>query len=221
MWAYLLYSVAALLVFGIWYFKGFVKNHPKVRLKEIFGVKSIFASIGMVIGLQFAITAVFVLAFRFIPKIMNDYVELMKSAGLMDNIFVTILYAIILGPIVEELCIRGVCFGFLEKSGIKPALMILISGILFGVMHLNLVQGVYASILGFFLGFMRYKYRSIKLTIFIHILFNIMGTYGDTLIEKIIPNDGIKLILGGVALFVLVFATALVNSDKKAYKAAD
>ena len=78
-----------------------------------------------------------------------------------------------------------------------------------------------ASILGFFLGFMRYKYRSIKLTIFIHILFNIMGTYGDTLMEKIIPNDGIKLILGGVALFVLVFATALVNSDKKAYKAAD
>lgn len=220
-WAYLLYSVAALLVFGIWYFKGFVKNHPKVRLKEIFGVKSIFASIGMVIGLQFAITAAFVLAFRFLPKIMNDYVELMKSAGLMDNIFVTILYAIILGPIVEELCIRGVCFGFLEKSGIKPALMILISGILFGVMHLNLVQGVYASILGFFLGFMRYKYRSIKLTIFIHILFNIMGTYGDTLMEKIIPNDGIKLILGGVALFVLVFATALVNSDKKAYKAAD
>lgn len=221
MWAYLLYAVAGLLVFGIWYFKGFVKNGPKIKFKEVFGVKSVCASLGMVIGLQFAITAAFVLAFRFLPDIMNNYVEIMNNAGLMDNPIIIICYAIIMGPIVEELCVRGICFGFLEKSNIKPALMILISGVLFGAMHLNLVQGVYASILGFFLGFMRYKYRSIKLTIFIHILFNFMGTYGEMLLDKIITNDALKLILGGVALFVLVFSAALVTGDKKAYKAAE
>ena len=116
------------------------------------------------------------------------------------------------------MCLRGVTYGYLEKSGIKPAFIILISGILFGVMHLNLIQGIYASVLGFFLGFLRYKYRSILLPLVTHILFNLMGTYGDAALERIGMGDGVVLILGGLALFVLVFSVVLVNGDKKAVK---
>ena len=88
-------------------------------------------------------------------------------------------------------------------------------------MHLNLVQGVYASVLGFFLGFLRYKYRSISLTVFAHILFNIMGTYGDTALQKMGISDGMILILGGISLIVLVFVIVLINGDKKAVRASD
>ena len=218
--AYLLYAVVGLIVFGIWYFKGFVKKNPKVGLKEVFGFKSILATIGIVIGLQFFITAAFVLAFWAFPDVMNNYVKLMEMSGLMENPLITILYGILLGPVLEELCLRGVCFGFLEKSNVKPIFMILISGILFGIMHMNLVQGIYASVLGFFLGFMRYKYRSLKITVVAHILFNLMGTYGDHLIEQLNLPEGGRLILGGLSLFVLVFAVILVNGDNKASKEA-
>ena len=217
-WAYLLYSVVGIIAFGLWYYFGFVRRGTKVRIKEIIGYKSILAVISMVIGLQFLITAGFVIATELFPKVIDDYMQLMTDSGLVDNQLIMIVYAILIGPVLEELCIRGVTFGFLEKSNIKPFFIILISGILFGVMHLNLVQGIYASVLGFFLGYMRYKYRSIKITIVMHILFNFMGTYGEMLMEKLDLSNGANLILGGISLFVLLFAVLLVNGDPKAYK---
>ena len=217
-WAYLLYSVVGIIAFGLWYYFGFVRRGTKVRIKEIIGYKSILAVISMVIGLQFLITAGFVIATELFPKVIDDYMQLMTDSGLVDNQLIMIVYAILIGPVLEELCIRGVTFGFLEKSNIKPFFIILISGILFGVMHLNLVQGIYASVLGFFLGYMRYKYRSIKITIVMHILFNFMGTYGEMLMEKLNLSNGANLILGGISLFVLLFAVLLVKGDPKAYK---
>ncbi len=217
-WAYLLYSVVGIIAFGLWYYFGFVRRGTKVRIKEIIGYKSILAVISMVIGLQFLITAGFVIATELFPEVIEDYMQLMTDSGLVDNQLIMIVYAILIGPVLEELCIRGVTFGFLEKSNIKPFFIILISGILFGVMHLNLVQGIYASVLGFFLGYMRYKYRSIKITIVMHILFNFMGTYGEMLMEKLNLSNGANLILGGISLFVLLFAVLLVNGDPKAYK---
>ena len=217
-WAYLLYSVVGIIAFGLWYYFGFVRRGTKVRIKEIIGYKSILAVISMVIGLQFLITAGFVIATELFPNVIEDYMQLMTDSGLVDNQLIMIVYAILIGPVLEELCMRGVTFGFLEKSNIKPFFIILISGILFGVMHLNLVQGIYASVLGFFLGYMRYKYRSIKITIVMHILFNFMGTYGERLMEKLKLSNGANLILGGISLFVLLFAVLLVNGDPKAYK---
>ena len=48
---------------------------------------------------------------------------------------------------------------------------------------------------------------------------NLLGSYGMSLLEKIGLSDGMSLILGGIALFVIVFTIVLVNGDKKAYKA--
>lgn len=218
-WAYLIYAVIALIVFGIWFNKGFVKGKPRFKFSKVFGFKSILASVGIVIGLVFTIDAAFTLANWFFPSIMESYRQLMEASGLVDNILITVVYGIILGPILEELALRGLTFGYLEKSNIKPFLMILISGILFGAMHLNLVQGIYASFLGFFLGYLRYKYRSIAITIFAHIMFNLMGTYGSEAISLLNLSEGAVLILGGIALFILAFAIMLINGDSKAYSA--
>lgn len=218
LWAFLLYSVIGLIVFGLWYFKGFVKNKQKVKNSETFSVTGIIASVLVVIALQFAITAGFILAYKIFPNVMENYSQLMESAGIVNNVFLTVIYAIILGPIIEELCLRGLSYGYLEKSGIKPIFVILISGILFGVMHLNLVQGIYASVLGFILGYIRYKYRTVRFVALVHILFNIMGTYGNVLVSKLDLSEGVSLILGGVSLFVLVFALVLINRDKKSFK---
>ena len=150
---------------------------------------------------------------------MESYKRLMEASGLVDNVLITVVYGILLGPVLEELALRGLTFGYLEKSNIKPFLMILISGILFGAMHLNLVQGIYASVLGFFLGYLRYKYRSISITIVTHILFNLMGTYGSEALSLLKLSDGAILILGGISLFILAFAIVLINGDSKAYRA--
>ena len=215
-WAYMIYGVIALIVFGTWYIKGFVKGKPRFKFSNVFGFKSILASIGIVIGLMFTIDAAFTLANWLVPSIMESYRMLMEASGLVDNVLITVVYGILMGPILEELALRGLTFGYLEKSNIKPFFMILISGILFGAMHMNLVQGIYASFLGFLLGYLRYKYRSISITIVTHILFNLMGTYGSQALSLLNLSDGAVLILGGIALFILAFAIVLINGDAKA-----
>ena len=220
-YAYLIYAAIGLTVFSIWYYKGFVKKNPKVKLSQVFGVKSILAAVGMIIGFYFAINAALILIDQLLPELMESYTKLMETAGLGSNDIITIVYAIALGPVLEELVYRGVTFGLLEKSGIRPGLIILISGILFGLVHMNPVQSTYAAILGFMLGFLRYKYRSIKITILGHFLLNVTGTYGEQLLHSFGLSNAIYLILGGIALFVIVFCVVLVNGDKKAYKASN
>ncbi len=213
-YAYLIYAVIGLVIFSLWYYKGFVKKNPKVKLGDAFTVKSVISSILIVGALYFFITAFMTLAELLLPQAMELYKEMVEAAGIVSDPILTIVYAIILGPILEELVFRGVTYGLLEKAGLKPGLIILISSLLFGAIHLILVQVLYAAFFGMFLGFLRYKYRSIKITIVTHILFNFTGTYISSFIEPVI------YILGGISMFVLVGAILLINSDKKAFKPA-
>ena len=214
-YAYLSYAVIGLVVFGIWYFKSYVKTGPKLKFSQVFGVKSLVAAIAGSLGFFFAINAALTLAEMLIPWAMEEYHQLVELSGLGSDTVITVVYAICLGPILEELVFRGVVFSFLEKSNIKPVFTILITAVLFGFVHMNIVQGVYAAALGIFLGFMRYKYRSIMITILAHIVLNATGTYGEILLGKFDISDGIYLILGGISLFVIAFSVYLINSDKK------
>ena len=214
-YAYLIYAVIGLVVFSIWYYKGFVKPGPKVKLSQVFGVKSLVAAIAGALGFFFAINAALILAEMLIPWAMDQYQQIMELAGLGSDTVITIVYAICLGPILEELVFRGVIFSMLEKSKIKPLWIILITAVLFGAVHLNLVQGVYAAALGLFLGFLRYKYGSILISIVAHIILNTAGTYGEILLGGLHLSNAVFLIAGGLSLFVIVFSIILVNSDKK------
>ncbi len=218
--AYLIYAVIGLIVFSIWLYKGFVKKSPKVKLGEVFGVKSVIALVCAVIGLYFFINAFMTIADKVIPQAMEEYAELIEASGLASDALITIVYGIILGPILEELCFRGVTYGLLEKAGVKPGVAIAVSAVLFGAMHLIIVQVLYAAFLGLILGYMRYKYHSIKITVLTHILFNLMGTYGGLLLQDYIVGDAITLICGGVGMIVVVIALILINSDKKALRTA-
>ena len=219
-YAYLIYAVIGLVIFSLWYYKGFVKKNPKVKLGDAFTVKSVISSILIVGALYFFITAFMTLAELLLPQAMEIYKEMVEAAGIVSDPILTIVYAIILGPILEELVFRGVTYGLLEKAGLKPGLIILISSLLFGAIHLILVQVLYAAFFGMFLGFLRYKYRSIKITIVTHILFNFTGTYISSFIEQYSPGNAVIYILGGISMFVLVGAILLINSDKKAFKPA-
>ena len=220
-YAYLLYAVVGLVVFGIWYYKAFVKKGDRVKFSQCFGVKSVVATVLVVVGFYFSINAVLTLISQLLPELMASYNEILELAGIGTNPLVTLIYAVLLGPVLEELVFRGVIYSYLEKSGIRPTFIILITGIMFGFVHLNVVQGTYAAVLGFLFGFLRYKYRSIKLTIFAHILLNFTGTYGEMALLKLGLSDSVLIILGGIALFVIVFAVVLVNGDKKAFKASN
>ena len=78
----------------------------------------------------------------------------------------------IISPLVEELIFRGLVFKRLRRGMKSVSQAIVISGLIFGVYHGNLVQIIYGSLAGFLLAYLYEKYGSIKAPIFAHILMN-------------------------------------------------
>lgn len=85
-----------------------------------------------------------------------------------------ILYSGILIPILEELLFRGLVFRVLRKWTTFPWAL-LVSAVVFGIYHGNLVQFVYAGICGVLLAYLYEKYDSIVAPICSHMTMNVVA----------------------------------------------
>lgn len=96
------------------------------------------------------------------------------SAALYGNtIFWEILATGIFTPVIEELLYRGVVYQRLrEWLGIVPA--VLLSAVLFGAMHMNIVQFVYAGLIGLLLAYVNEVF-GLSASITVHAAGNIIG----------------------------------------------
>jgi membrane protease YdiL (CAAX protease family) len=86
-----------------------------------------------------------------------------------------LLLALAVGPALnEELWFRGFLGrGLVGRYG--PMIGILVTSVLFGVFHLNLVQGLYAVMLGLALHLIYRATRSLWVPILVHFVFNSVG----------------------------------------------
>lgn len=80
---------------------------------------------------------------------------------------------VLLGPVVEEILFRGLIINVLDRvrRGMMPAI---VSGLLFGLFHMEPVQVVYTALLGIVLGIVYERTRRLDITITIHILNNFL-----------------------------------------------
>ncbi len=106
----------------------------------------------------------------------------MDSATMTSQTVSMFIYAGIVAPVVEELVYRGFAMRAAEKHGKMFA--IVVSSVLFGVMHANLPQGVFAFFVGLVLAYVAIEY-SIVWSIALHILNNLV--LGDLLGKALEP----------------------------------
>ena len=81
------------------------------------------------------------------------------------------IYAVILGPVCEELVFRGVTMRLVRRA-LPFWAANLMQAVLFGIFHMNWIQGIYAFVLGLVLGWICEKGGSIYFSMFFHILIN-------------------------------------------------
>lgn len=103
-------------------------------------------------------------------KGLNDVVDGMIGSV---NPWISLLCAGIIGPVAEELFFRKAMIDRL--SGFHPADAIVYSALLFGLVHGNLTQFLYAFPLGLLLGFVYYRTQNIGHTILLHVAVNLLG----------------------------------------------
>lgn len=156
-------------------FPGKNKEFNEIKSKFLFK-KSMVSGICMILGfvlVKSVIISNWILYLHIVPSknVFNTY---MQNATIINTIVISI-QVIIIGPIIEELIFRKILLGkLLEKFSNRPIKAIVYSALIFGIIHLNIIQGVAAFGGGIILGLIYYYTKSIKATIFAHILNNFL-----------------------------------------------
>ena len=126
------------------------------------------------ISIPFALGLNNLIIFMDLAKYSKAYQEAAESFYEPSYLMQLICFGII-SPIVEELMFRGLIFKRMRRSTMTRNQAIIISGLLFGFYHGNLVQMIYGSLAGILLAYLLEKYGSMKAPIFAHILMNIVA----------------------------------------------
>ena len=112
-----------------------------------------------------------------VSMLLPEMSEQMKKAMellLEGPIWVTLLSVSVFAPFFEEWLCRGILLrGLLKK--VSPAWAIVISSLVFGLIHMNLWQAIPAFLIGCLFGYVYYKTGSLKLTMLMHCVNNTLS----------------------------------------------
>ena len=103
------------------------------------------------------------------PK--QESVQKLAETQSLTEVFNIACYALVVAPVLEEFLFRGILFRAMKRSfGVGPALVI--SSILFGLVHQNVLSFVPLTFLGIILSLSYERTGDLRTCIFIHAFFN-------------------------------------------------
>lgn len=93
---------------------------------------------------------------------------------LMQSPLAAGFYVLILAPVFEEFLFRGVLMRGMLYKGFSPVYAVAVSSALFALVHLNILQGVHAFLLGCLLGGIYLKTGSFTIIVLGHMVSNLI-----------------------------------------------
>ena len=168
------YASAAVVLFGFWLYKVFRKEHGPLLRRERRFLLLLLGLLLLCVGGQFLAEVVYDIVGMFSPATAQNYEKLIELAGFDEPSVLTLVYGVLIGPIAEELIFRGVMMHYLRRS-LPFAAANVIQAVLFGVYHMNLMQGIYTAVIGLLFGYICYRGGSILYSILAHMMFNFLG----------------------------------------------
>lgn len=203
-----IYHVVSSIIFFIWYYFTFKKPRPTIKTSvQWFNLKSLAVVVGIGVVLNLLANGTVVLESIFVPSIVETYIEIAEIAGLGTDPFV-IFAAICLAPIGEELMCRGLTLKFANKAFGNFWVANVMQALIFGVMHANWVQGIYAFLIGLALGYMTRRYNSIVPAMICHFVVNFSSSTWIPYVLQYLPENiftGLLLVIIPVAATIGLF----------------
>jgi hypothetical protein len=185
--------VGYLPIFGLWYYQMYCKKKQSGSWMQVVKPKRIITILGAGLFLQIGVTMVLTVILPLLPKLYESYMGVMDSLG-NDSVFMVICVCI-LAPVGEEFIFRGLTFRTLRRA-VPWQLALVLQAVLFGVYHMNLVQGTYAAVLGLAMGYLAYKYGSVVPGILLHMTINsssyLVSYVIDFVLGRMFPEELIE-----------------------------
>ena len=111
--------------------------------------------------------------------------------------------SVVTAPILEELLVRGILYRNLKKALQNPYAAIVCASLLFGILHGNLVQGLFAFLIGLYLNWVYEAEGSLLPAILTHAAVN-----GSTIFMEMKP-EWQSVLYGNLPLYLTVTAVCL------------
>lgn len=215
MTTYLLFvcTIATSITGYCWYRYGY-KDEYDYDVRTVAKPHDYAYIIGMAFTFIFVTNILVAVIAMLLPNAMNDYNQLMEDSGVGGSIL-TFITAAFIAPIGEECFYRGIIQRKAERF--LPFLWAnILQAALFGIMHMNLIQGVYAFVLGLLMGYVHHKYQSLVMPILLHMSYNIFGQTLPTLFAKVPAIFEVGMVIGSaIVLVVLIRKVSKVSISPK------
>ena len=131
----------------------------------------------------------------------NNLAELIMNTDMVG----TIIFVVIVGPIMEEIVFRKILIDRTVKYGERNAMFL--SALLFALFHMNLFQFFYAFGIGIIFAYIYIKSRKIAYSIVFHMIINFMGSVVAVQIAKNFDEDMMTKLQSGNPDMVLAALT--------------
>jgi len=205
LWFDLLKSVILIAIFTLMWRKIRVKI-PKYENNKAKAPVVILTVLAFV-GLNYALISLLEIStlMQHFPSY-EEIVEVLSSGSFL----VRILAVGIAGPIVEELVCRGIVLNRL-LSWMSKWVAVLVGSALFGLIHFNLLQSLYAFLLGIAFSVLYLRYRNLWLPIIGHIAFNLANVILAEVMEATGAEFRVWLISAPGALLTVICVFLLIK----------
>ena len=196
-------TILIILITMVIFIPVFYKVYKKYKVKNNFKIKDIFIPIllGITISLIYNISL----------YNLNNVVHFTNMFELSKlPIIVQIISSGICGPILEEFIFRGIVYNKLKTFNKKMTAIILTS-VIFGIVHSNIINGIYAFGVSFILIYLYEKYKTLKAPIVMHIFLN---TTIILMLPLIIKNYiAFNLYLLIMSIIILIIINKYIKKD--------
>lgn len=181
----------------------FYKVFKKYKEKNNFKINNIIIPIlfGISISLTFNITL-------FNLNNVFHFTNIFEPSKL--PLIVSIISSGICGPILEELLFRGIVYNRLKEFN-KPMKAMIITSILFGIIHFNIIDGIYGFGVSFILIYLYEKYKTLKAPIIMHITLNTTIILMFNLIIKNYIIFNLYLLI--ISIIILLILKKIIKKD--------
>ncbi len=185
--------------YGTWYY--FIRKRrdcSPVNYRRIFSVKSIASMIGMAVSAQLCCNLIMIGVHLVMPGQFDKYLKLMEGLDIsVMPAWAMILIVALWVPLAEELIFRAMIYRTLRK-GFGVVVAAIISGVLFGAYHMNVVQGIYAGAFGILLAYIYEKTNSLCGCYLFHMFFNFSSYVLDGIQKSLPVSETILGLIYGV-----------------------
>ncbi|MDE7097646.1 MAG: CPBP family intramembrane metalloprotease [Ruminococcus sp.] len=190
----------------LFYFKRIKPKQIFIKRQKKMTISKLLMLICVLMCIQFPISLFDVFFEALLNQLGFSAQAAIESSQAGSTTISMMLYAGFIGPFAEEFVYRGYTMQSLERTGAGKGYALLISSILFGIMHANPTQSVYAVFAGLVFGYTAMEYGIIW-SMILHMLNNFL--FGDVLVflTRNLPENISNLI--GILIMLFLFLAGI------------